>query len=53
MNYVFLKWDTDDDFVDSEQHVTYDIELYGPNPLTTILILGAVKAAAEMALYLG
>lgn len=54
VNYAFISWDLDGDFVlDGEQHNTYDIEFYGPNPLTGIYLLGALRAAQEMAIYLG
>ncbi|MCL6444514.1 MAG: hypothetical protein K6T83_13860 [Alicyclobacillus sp.] len=52
--YAFAQWDSDGDLVlDGEQHVTYDIEFLGPNPLTGVLLLGALKAAAAMARRLG
>ncbi|WP_274362012.1 GH116 family glycosyl-hydrolase [Paenibacillus thermotolerans] len=54
IKYAFINWDVDGDFVlDGEQHNTYDIEFYGPNPLTGIYLLGALRAGEEMALYLG
>jgi non-lysosomal glucosylceramidase len=47
-------WDADRDGVlEGEQHVTYDIELFGPNTMTGTLYLGALKAAARMAEELG
>jgi non-lysosomal glucosylceramidase len=47
-------WDSDQDGVmEGEQHNTYDIEFYGPNPLCSILYLGALRAAEEMAKALG
>lgn len=47
-------WDPDGDGVlEGVQHVTYDIEFHGWNPLAGIMYLGALKAAAEMALALG
>ncbi|CAM3825500.1 GH116 family glycosyl-hydrolase [Cohnella lubricantis] len=52
--YAFKQWDTDGDLVlDGEQHNTYDIEFYGPNPLMGFMLLGALKAASEIAGYLG
>lgn len=43
-------WDADQDGVmEGVQHNTYDVEFYGPNPLTTVYYLGALRAAAEMA----
>ncbi|MBB6731997.1 GH116 family glycosyl-hydrolase [Cohnella zeiphila] len=52
--YAFKEWDRDGDGVlEGKQHNTYDIEFYGPNPLTGFMLLGALKAASEMAAYLG
>jgi uncharacterized protein (DUF608 family) len=31
------------------QHNTYDIQFYGPNPLTGVIYLGALRAATKMA----
>ncbi|RAP77791.1 GH116 family glycosyl-hydrolase [Paenibacillus montanisoli] len=54
LNYAPIHWDTDGDLVlDGVQHNTYDIEFYGPNPLTGVFFLGALRAATEMAAYLG
>lgn len=54
LEFAFRQWDTDGDGVlDGEQHNTYDIEFHGPNPLTGFMLLGALKAAAEMAGFLG
>ncbi|ANE47116.1 hypothetical protein SY83_13550 [Paenibacillus swuensis] len=47
-------WDADQDGVaEGCQHVTYDIEFHGPNPLSGIWYLGALRAMNEMAAYLG
>lgn len=47
-------WDGDGDGVmEGEQHNTYDIEFYGPNPLCSVLYLGALRAAEEIAYALG
>ena len=47
-------WDLDKDGVmEGEQHNTYDIEFFGPNTLCTAMYLGALKACAEIARYLG
>ena len=41
MDYASVHWDTDQDFVlDGKQHNTYDIEFYGPNPLSGHLLSG-------------
>jgi len=54
LDYALATWDTDGDGVlDGEQHNTYDIEFWGPNPLTGVLLLGALRAVEEMALRLG
>ncbi len=43
-------WDADKDGVmEGVQHNTYDIEFYGPNPMTGTLYLGALLAASRMA----
>jgi len=47
-------WDPDKDGVmEGCQHNTYDIEFYGPNTMMTAMYLGALRAAEEMARYLG
>jgi uncharacterized protein (DUF608 family) len=47
-------WDEDGDSVlDGRQHVDYDIEFYGPNPLGSTCYYGALKAAILMAAHLG
>ncbi len=52
--YALETWDTDGDGVlDGPQHNTYDIEFHGPNPLSGVMLLGALRAAEEMALRLG
>ncbi len=53
LDFAITYWDTDGDFVlDGAQHVTYDIELYGPNSLTNSLFYCALKAGREMAEYM-
>jgi non-lysosomal glucosylceramidase len=52
VEYCWLpgSWDADQDGVmEGMQHNTYDIEFFGPNPLSGIWYLGALAAAAEMA----
>ena len=52
VSYAWLPggWDADQDGVmEGVQHNTYDIEFFGPNPLSGIWYLGALRAAAEMA----
>jgi len=47
-------WDADRDGVmEGVQHNTMDVEYYGPNPQMTFWYLGALRAAGEMASYLG
>ena len=47
-------WDADKDGVmEGAQHNTTDLEFYGPNPLMAGWYLGALRAAEEMARYLG
>jgi non-lysosomal glucosylceramidase len=54
LKYSLINWDTDGDTVfDGVQHNTYDIEFYGPNPLTGVFFLGALKAGKHMAEHLG
>lgn len=54
LKYSVKEWDTDGDGVlDGKQHVTYDIEFYGPNTMTNTIYLGALKGVAEMAEHIG
>ncbi len=47
-------WDADKDgIMEGRQHHTLDMELFGPNSWLTGMYLGALKAAAEMADFLG
>ena len=47
-------WDPNKDGVmEGSQHNTYDIEFYGPNTMLGSCYLGALRAAEEMARYLG
>ena len=47
-------WDADQDGVmEGCQHNTLDVEYYGPNPLMGAWYLAALRAAEEMARYLG
>ena len=50
INYASSHWDTDQDGVlDGKQHNTYDIEFYGPNPLSSVYYLAALRAVEQMA----
>lgn len=54
LDFAGAHWDTDHDFVlDGKQHNTYDIEFYGPNPLSNIYYMAALRAVEEMAKALG
>jgi non-lysosomal glucosylceramidase len=54
IDFSLRAWDTDGDFLpDGEQHTTYDIELRGPCSYTSVILLAALKAGAEMAAHLG
>jgi uncharacterized protein (DUF608 family) len=47
-------WDADRDGVmEGCQHNTMDVEYFGPNPQMGVWYLGALRAAEEMAAYLG
>ena len=47
-------WDADRDGVmEGCQHNTMDVEYYGPNPQMGVWYLGALRAAEEMARYVG
>lgn len=49
-DYALREWDSDGDgVVDARQHNTYDIEFFGPNPLTAVMELGAIRAVEYMA----
>ncbi len=53
LDFALDEWDTDGDLVlDGKKHNTYDIEFYGPEPLSNIMFLGALKAVYLMAEYL-
>ncbi|NLF01419.1 MAG: hypothetical protein GX601_10635, partial [Anaerolineales bacterium] len=52
VSYCWLPggWDADQDGVmEGVQHNTYDVEFYGPNPLSGVYYLGGLRAAEEMA----
>ena len=54
LEFAWKYWDADKDGVmEGMQHNTYDIEFYGPNTMTGSLYLGALRAAKEIASYLG
>jgi non-lysosomal glucosylceramidase len=54
LEYSWKKWDPNKDGVmEGVQHNTYDIEFHGPNTMMGSFYLGALRAAEEMARYLG
>jgi uncharacterized protein (DUF608 family) len=54
LEYAWRQWDRDKDgLMEGQQHNTYDIEFYGPNTVTGLFYLGALKAGAEMARAMG
>jgi len=54
LEYAWKTWDKDrDGLMEGEQHNTYDVEFYGPNPMMSSLYLGALRAAEEIAKHLG
>ena len=54
LEYAWVQWDRDKDGVmEGVQHNTYDIEFHGPNTMMGSFYLGALRAAEEMARYLG
>ncbi len=54
LEYAWVEWDKDKDGVmEGVQHNTYDIEFHGPNTMMGSFYLGALRAAEEMARYLG
>lgn len=54
LEYAWTQWDPDRDGVmEGIQHNTYDIEFHGPNTMMGSFYLGALRAAEEMATYLG
>jgi uncharacterized protein (DUF608 family) len=54
LEFAWKGWDADrDGMMEGEQHNTYDIEFYGPNPMMGTLYLGALLAGAKMAEAMG
>jgi uncharacterized protein (DUF608 family) len=54
LEFAWRYWDKDRDGVmEASQHNTYDIEFQGWSSMTSSLYLGALKAGAEMAQFLG
>ncbi len=54
LEFAWKYWDADKDGVmEGMQHNTYDVEFYGPNTMMGSLYLAALRAAEEVAKYLG
>lgn len=54
MDFALEHWDGDGDLVpDTQQSNTYDIEFYGANGMMGLMMVGALRACAEMASDLG
>ena len=54
IGFASVHWDKDGDGVlDGRQHNTYDIEFYGPNPLSSIYFLAGLRAVEELAHVMG
>jgi uncharacterized protein (DUF608 family) len=54
LEFAWTHWDADrDGLMEGEQHNTYDIEFYGPNPMMSTLYLGALRAGELMANAVG
>lgn len=50
LEYAWKDWDPNKEGVmTGQQHNTYDIEFYGPNPMMGAIYLAALRAAEEMA----
>ena len=54
LEFAWTFWDADKDgLFEGEQHNTYDIEFYGPNPMMSTLYQGALRAGELMANAVG
>ncbi|NOY80039.1 MAG: hypothetical protein GXP31_03440 [Kiritimatiellaeota bacterium] len=54
LEFAWEYWDADrDGVIEGVQHNTYDNEFWGPNPMIGTFYLGALRAGAEMARFLG
>ena len=49
LEFLFQQDGNDDGVIEGEQHNTYDINFYGPNPMIGTLYLGALRAGEELA----
>lgn len=54
LEFAWTHWDADrDGLMEGQQHNTYDIEFYGPNPMMSTLYIGALRAGEIMAEAVG
>ena len=54
LEFAWTHWDADKDgLMEGQQHNTYDIEFYGPNPMMSTLYHGALRAGELMATAVG
>ena len=54
LEFAWAGWDADKDgLMEGQQHNTYDIFFYGPNPMMSTLYLGALRAGELMATSVG
>lgn len=54
LEFSWTHWDADKDgLFEGQQHNTYDIEFYGPNPMMGTLYQGALRAGELMATAMG
>ena len=54
LDYARHEWDPDEDGVtDGNQHNTYDISFFGPNPLSGVYFLAGLRAVEELAGIMG
>jgi uncharacterized protein (DUF608 family) len=54
LEFAWTHWDANrDGLMEGQQHNTYDIEFYGPNPMMSTLYLGALRAGELMAGAIG
>ena len=54
LDYAHATWDPHGDgLATGEQHNTYDVEFYGPNPMIGLIYLAALSAGAQLATAVG
>lgn len=51
--FIWNVWDIDrDGLIEGEQHNTYDVEFYGPNPFTSFIYIASLKAMSEISEFM-